>query len=408
MKAAEAAFIRRSKLRQKNTSGYKVVVVVGDDTTNNEVNTVEVNFPSVEGGSIPNLSMQAYKGGRKHFKGMIMQFPATYSITVGVDDGDGGTTTVSAPIEGLERGVPGSEADVVFENGLKATVRIVTAEGLTKVVFFHEDRFWDPDTVQSMRIGDGEISTELPFLRTTRRYVANVEGAELPDDFGDGSGYTMSVAALDADGVVLDSSTQNLVVGQDPVGPGLSSTKVTETRRGDAKLVTWTQGFDGNTSSLQVSMVDEGGEVLISSLDDMPAKTIRQFTDLTLTFEDPASAADEAYGIVLTAYGDSDVALGATDLEVVVQGLLAEAVADSADSAASAESADSAASAEPLRPPSLPLRPPPPSPPPRLLPPSSPTPPPPLRPAPPPSPPPPPMLRPPRTPARSPRASSSR
>jgi|GEM_PF-1974338 len=51
--AAEAAFIRRSKLRKKRTVGYRVVVVVGDDATNNEVNTVDVTIPHVPGQPTP-------------------------------------------------------------------------------------------------------------------------------------------------------------------------------------------------------------------------------------------------------------------------------------------------------------------------------------------------------------------
>jgi len=43
--AAEAAFIRRSKIRKKRTVGYRVVVIVGDDSVNKEVETVDVVIP---------------------------------------------------------------------------------------------------------------------------------------------------------------------------------------------------------------------------------------------------------------------------------------------------------------------------------------------------------------------------
>ncbi|BDS12102.1 hypothetical protein [Aureispira anguillae] len=47
------AFIRRGKLKKKQTIGYKVVVVVGDDSTENLVNTVDVAIPTVEGQPVP-------------------------------------------------------------------------------------------------------------------------------------------------------------------------------------------------------------------------------------------------------------------------------------------------------------------------------------------------------------------
>lgn len=50
------AFIRRGKIRQKPTAGYRVVVVVGDDSETNEVQTVDVTLPSVEGQPVPNVN----------------------------------------------------------------------------------------------------------------------------------------------------------------------------------------------------------------------------------------------------------------------------------------------------------------------------------------------------------------
>jgi hypothetical protein len=47
------AFIRRGKIKKKRTTGYKVVVVVGDDSTSNEVKSVEVSIPVVPGQPTP-------------------------------------------------------------------------------------------------------------------------------------------------------------------------------------------------------------------------------------------------------------------------------------------------------------------------------------------------------------------
>lgn len=47
------AFIRRGKIKQKPAVGYKVVVVVGDDSDKNQVNTVDVTIPPVEGQPLP-------------------------------------------------------------------------------------------------------------------------------------------------------------------------------------------------------------------------------------------------------------------------------------------------------------------------------------------------------------------
>lgn len=47
------AFIRRGKLKKKQTLGYKVVQVVGGDNEENLINTVDVSIPTVEGQPIP-------------------------------------------------------------------------------------------------------------------------------------------------------------------------------------------------------------------------------------------------------------------------------------------------------------------------------------------------------------------
>jgi hypothetical protein len=317
---AEAAFIRRGKLKKKRTAGYRVVVVVGDDTTNNEVHTVDVAFPALDGGgSIPDVTINKGTHARVRFvqnPGVPVLISSWGAVLEMVWNPPSGPVTAAAVLESPEPFAPGATANVVTDSGLKATVR-VKANGTLKVTVFHEDKAWDATALGDVSISDGDMTHVLVQGMTTRRYKANVDTSEVPGDL-DGLGYTLAVEAKDEAGNVLDSSTQTLVVGDDPVGPALFKSRISDSE-GDVRLVTWTDGDGG--AALDVSVVDDAGKALLGAIDEMPVGFARLYSDRTLTFEDPTLAADEAYAAVVDLRSADGSSLGAAEVTLVVEGL---------------------------------------------------------------------------------------
>lgn len=319
---ADAAFIRRGKIRKRPHVGYKVVVITEWDESNpadDAIETVDVAFPSVgdAGGtdSIPPKDSGFRLKHDKHFKGLLSQYPATYSFSVTTNNDDGSTTVSEVPVEGLEP-TAGSEATVELEGGIKAHLKVLDT-GFLKVRVFNEDGAWDTSLVASVAVG----GVEVPYVRTTRRFVGNLDSSGLSDDFGDGSSYTMEVTAKDADGVVVDSMTSSETVGGVVSANDIAKVRLSQTSSGNLKVVTTTDGFDTRDHSLQLMVTDGNGETVLSSLDDMAAKTERLWAMHTLTFDDPSSATDQPYGVVLNLFGSDGSSLGASDYEIVVEGL---------------------------------------------------------------------------------------
>lgn len=319
--AANAAFIRRSKLKQRQPiRPVKIIVyTVEPPDDDNPIASVDVGLPTVgdDGGSIPDQSLTRPNRHRKHFKGMLMQWPATYSITVTLGDG----TAVTAPIDGLEPTVAGSETLVLLDGGFKAKVRIAN-DLQTKVVVFNEDKDWDPTMVTAVRVGDDETFLDVPLQHTVARWVKNIPLSDVPEGFGDGSSYVLDVTARDEAGNVVDQAIQGDVLGSTPSDDPILETARIRNKNGNVKVVTWTEGFNGKSNSVQTLVTDDEGTVLLSSLDDMPTRAARLYETRTLTFDDPSAAADEVYEVVVDLRDSTGATLGSGSVEVVVQGLI--------------------------------------------------------------------------------------
>jgi hypothetical protein len=223
---AEAAFIRRSKLKQRPSIGYKVVVVVGDDAADDEVSTVHVDLAVEDGGPQPlsngfDIPLRGTKdNGDKRFVFNGADFDCDAvgsSVTI--------TTTMLGP-DGQAVGEPDVRTVTVQDDG-DARMRSVRIEQVDDTNF----------QVRALVVGDDEHD------------VASV-ALELTD-----------------------------LIGNTPIpeNPTLSLL-----------------GRNGAKATF-------GGEI---------------------TFEDPASAADEPYGVVANLLDSNGNSLGASDYEIVVEGLL--------------------------------------------------------------------------------------
>ncbi len=324
--SAEAAFIRRNKLKKRPTTGYKVVVVTGDTTpgdSSDDTATVAVTFPSVAGGTIDDQLLDTPRHARtRHWDngGTLWTRAEVCHLRVAPPGGGGGETILTAPIEGVLS--PGGDpVDVLFDGGWKGRVK-VTQAGSLRVTAFNEDKFWDPSELLGVFITttDGE-EEHLTHGNTTRRWVTNLGPNDVPPGFDTGSAYTIGTTLLDAGGQVLDSQTLSLSVGDQSEGPVLGKVRATATGSGDLKISTRVDRPAGEGASVQILATDSEGTQLLSSLDDMPTRTARLYGDTTLTFDDPSGAVDQVYGLVVTARGADGSLLGAADAEVVAQGL---------------------------------------------------------------------------------------
>ena len=131
---ADAAFIRRGKIKQRNTVGYKVVVVVGDDVDAGEVNTVEVQLElDGEGGPAPmTLTVplkQITNNGNKRFVFNQLDLPA--------DSGVGSSYQMTSTMKDAANqtvGEPWSQVVTVEDDG-DAEVRSVTIRQLDATNF---------------------------------------------------------------------------------------------------------------------------------------------------------------------------------------------------------------------------------------------------------------------------------
>lgn len=225
--AADAAFIRRNKLKKRATVGYKVVVVVGDDAETNEVDTVEVSIDAL-------------------------------------------TDTDPTPSE-----------DVV-----SLELRKIKANGNKRYVYRGLD-------FESDAVGAGyQLTTTM--LDVAGEAVGETEVSDVTvEDDGPPKTRTPTITQLDASNFEL----QIKVVGDDDL----------EVARVDVEIV----DLIGNAAIPDVFSFEESED----------SKGRRVFTTSSLTFEDPASAADQPYGVVVTLYDSFGDVLGASDYEVVVEGL---------------------------------------------------------------------------------------
>lgn len=223
---ANAAFIRRGKIRKRVSVGYKVVVVVGDDADTNDVSEVEVVLDPAPGAPEPSAR------------------------------------TITLPLK------------VVKANGNKRFV-------YKDLTFSDDPTAWGLDMTSTMLDADGF-------------QVGDVDERTVEVEDADPMG-TRSVGIQQLD----DTNFQlKVVVGSD---------------------------FDEQVARIQVEFTDLVGNPVIPEAVELEATSRNGgkavFTTSTLTFEDPSSAVDQPYGVIVTLLRDDNVSLGSSDYEIVVEGM---------------------------------------------------------------------------------------
>ena len=204
------------------------------------------------------------------------------------------------------------------ELGVRVRLRTTGDDGV-RIAVRNQDSLWNPEALSPVLVSDGlgEVELDEGILRLT--HMSDFDLSVLPPlaDL-EGAVYTASISLLDADGTLVEQRLDLDAVGEDGIDTGFEKVKVTETRRGDLRVVAYSRGV---AAELQVDARDEGGLPLISDSSSEPAGVERWFADSTLTFEEPDLAADEVYNLVVDFLAADGSALGSSDYEIVVEGL---------------------------------------------------------------------------------------
>jgi hypothetical protein len=79
-----------------------------------------------------------------------------------------------------------------FGSGLWVSSRGTNTPNEVRAVVFHEDKFWAPTTLVSVRVTDGMTMDVLPHILTTTRFPKNVPASRVPAGFGEGSSCDQS------------------------------------------------------------------------------------------------------------------------------------------------------------------------------------------------------------------------
>jgi len=236
--AAEAAFIRRSKLKKRRTSGYRVVVVVGDDAVTDEVAAVDVVIPHVPGAPVPS----------------------------------GGTTVC--------------DGDGTCETQVTLDLKVVKGNGNKRFVF------------NQLEFSDDAVNFSYPVTSTMK------DAADQPL----GSPVT-SVIEVEDDG---DSRVRSVVIRQlDETNFLLKALVV-----GD---------FAGEVAEVWICITDyEGPDPEPDECFDLANPEVdggkRVFSTETMSFSNPALAVDEVYTMTVELRGANHELIGASVMEVVVEG----------------------------------------------------------------------------------------
>lgn len=220
------AFIRNVRFKKKNTIGTKAIVVVGDDSETNEVNTVDISI--LAEGDAPNPTSDSLvlplkvvkKNGNKRFVNKDLDFegdPVNFSYTV---------TAVMKDVDNNQVG-----------------------ESFTGPVKVEDDGDSRVRSVRITQIDDTNFRLKVVIIGDSENNVDKVE-----------------------------------VLFADFAGPEPEPTEIL----------------------LENPKVNGGKKV---------------FKDTTLTFSDPAAAADEVYDLVIDLKGADSNSLGSTEFGVVVEGL---------------------------------------------------------------------------------------
>ncbi len=304
--------IKRIRIKERQPiSDYKVRVVTNVEAPAGKATdaTVELSLIATDGGPAMAAGLFTPRNARVRFglgaEEYSLGADSSFSLKLQVPEEVVMDTKTDFPdlvagggwVEGLDEA-----------SGLKARVRL-SKEGDLTVVVMNDDRDWDPAelggvTLSTTDADQATTSTELTYERTRLAWVASLDSGE---EAATGYTYSLSASLSDADGAILDSVSDTVVLDDAVVDSGISTVRLSETRKGLPKLVTWTWSEAAEGGSMVASLVDSlSGEELLSAVDDSPMETLRHLS-ATLSFEKNPAGATYPLSIVLVGEDGSVV-----------------------------------------------------------------------------------------------------
>ncbi len=182
-------------------------------------------------------------------------------------------------VEVLAQGLTFDESGEAVAGPLKLRGSVL-ADGSLEVVISHEDKDWNPDSISGVVVADAEGTSSALDLEDVRQSFQTIwkDSTAISD-----RDLVARVVLYDADGNTLDSLEQAVDLSDDgSAAPGLSRASLKETKKGNTRLVTWTDS-DQHAAALEVELTN--GETALMTVDDTPMLTVRGYESDIIEFD---------------------------------------------------------------------------------------------------------------------------
>ncbi|MFT5583897.1 MAG: hypothetical protein ACI9VR_001481 [Cognaticolwellia sp.] len=320
--AAQASIIRRSKVRKKRTTGYRVIVKTsGDDSSSvaavelGEDQPMELRSSRFEmSTAVDDYSVDSF-------------FDVSFRVIITVVDDSVEDFTADDFIFSV---VPGEWTTTTLSGTLSIKARVVFNEGDTSATLEAVLIAKDGAELDSLRAVDPTIKFTGSYYSATDGEALTLDVALTQDqvrsrwrydladsDIADG-GLTLDVTAYDSDGVSVDTLTEWVSAEDVGSSDGINQIKLKERKNGSYRIKTVTSDSMGEDGELSVSVSDAEGAVLYETLDTEPASVERHFL-IEGAYGDGFLEEDAAYYIQIDALDAEGLPVGSqVEVDLVV------------------------------------------------------------------------------------------
>lgn len=266
----------------------KVAVAMKDPTTGKALGT--------ETFTTPDRARALFETPAKHITS-VSGDTLKLDITAGEVASDGSvgtkqsTTTIEVSLTKTDSG--GFVGEGAASNGWKTRVRI-NADGEMTSVLMNSNKRWRGDGVYRVAYYHkvGKVAMISGLVR--QRW-----GGSTSTKLSDLDTVDVTTTLYDAKGTVLDTLSETVDLGEDSFTPSIDKIRVAETKKGVAKLVTWTTSPDQD-ATVEVELTDDDTDkVLFETKDASPVLSQRSYLTGDVEFEDADLVAGELYLVLI-------------------------------------------------------------------------------------------------------------
>ena len=263
--------VKNIRIRKRRTgSGFKVVVKSEGDEAGS-VSSTQVSITDSDGLVLEEMTMDSAVRGRVVSSGTldVSGMSSESTLTLGFLDSSGDPFGEQQEFEVSVDGLDVRKAEGGNDDGWKVRAQVNAETGALSVVLMNEDKSWDGSGDYTITASlDGATAVPLSIDEVRQKWTQTAET--------DLSAYTqvqVKTVLYDADGVTLDSRSETVELVENNTEPELGKITLKETKKGQAKLATWTLS-DGSAAALEVELTDSAtGERVLMTVDDSPVRT---------------------------------------------------------------------------------------------------------------------------------------